>query len=84
MSYLCHACGYPGLSEKPRTPDGGGSYEICPSCGYEYGVTDDDLGISVEQWREEWIRKGMPWDKKDSAPPTGWDPTTQLRKLSGK
>ena len=27
----------------------GGSYEICPSCGFQFGVSDDDLGSTYEQ-----------------------------------
>lgn len=78
--YRCPVCGYLGLDESPRTEESGASYEICPSCGFEFGVTDEDRGISYEQWRSEWKAGGMRWwsRRPQSA---GWDPVTQLREL---
>ncbi|HEX6522170.1 MAG TPA: hypothetical protein VF070_19520 [Streptosporangiaceae bacterium] len=78
--YRCPVCGYPGLEEPPRTEESGPSYEICPSCGFEFGVTDDDRGISYEQRRAEWIAGGMRWWSRRPVPP-GWDPRAQLREL---
>ena len=78
--YRCPVCGYLGLSEPPRTEESGASYEICPSCGFEFGVTDDDRGISYEQWRREWIAGGMKWWSRRPRP-AGWDPQAQLREL---
>ena len=50
MKFTCPVCGYPELEEPPRSPrTGGGSYEICPSCGFQFGVTDDDKGVSYEE-----------------------------------
>ena len=78
----CPACGYPGLDEPPRTAAGGGSYEICDSCGFEYGVTDDDEGYTYAQWRDCWIAKGMPWESEGIHPrPDEWDPKAQLASL---
>jgi hypothetical protein len=78
--YRCPVCGYLGLDEPPRTEESGASYEICPSCGFEFGVTDDDRGLSYEQWRREWIGGGMRWWSRRRQP-TGWDPRAQLREL---
>ena len=79
-NHRCPVCGYPGLMEEPRSPSGGPSYEICPSCGFEFGVTDDDLGLTYEEWRRRWIASGMRWDSGDiEPPPEGWDPRQQLR-----
>lgn len=78
--YRCLVCGYPGLDEPPRTEESGASYEICPSCGFEFGVTDEDRGISYEQWRREWIAGGMRWWSR-RRPPAGWDPQAQVREL---
>src|SRR5438046_1897032 len=84
MSYQCPVCGFPGLLEPARSPrSGGGSYEICPSCGFEFGVSDDDKGFMYEQWREKWVRGGMPWRATTVPPPNGWDPKAQLQKLLG-
>jgi hypothetical protein len=84
MKHTCPVCGYPSLEEPPRSPvTGGGSYEICPSCGFEFGVTDDDQGYSYESWRAKWIEGGMPWSSVGQPPPVDWDPGDQLRKLLG-
>jgi hypothetical protein len=82
MNYTCPVCGYPGLYEPPRRR-GGGSYEICPSCGFQFGVDDDDRGFTYEEWRREWIDRGMPWTSVGTMPPTGWNPQEQLRSLLG-
>ncbi len=42
---MCPVCGYKNLYEPAYqpTPKGNlGSYEICPSCGFQFGVTDDE------------------------------------------
>jgi hypothetical protein len=82
-AYSCPVCGYPALKEPPRSArTGAGSYEICPSCGFEFGVTDDDRGFTYEGWRDDWVSRGMPWDSQDiEAPPDGWDPRRQLQKI---
>jgi hypothetical protein len=81
MAYTCPVCGYPNLAEIPRTGKGGGSYEICPSCGFQFGVSDDDRGFTYQEWRKRWISEGMPWDKGRTKPPPNWDPQEQLRNL---
>lgn len=81
-TYMCPACGYTGLIEPPRLPSGGGSYEICWSCGFEYGVTDDDEGYTYEQWRQKWVADGMPWSSAPYRPaPPDWNPARQLANL---
>jgi hypothetical protein len=83
--YTCPVCGYPDLAEPPRPPGGGGSYEICWSCGFQFGVTDEDRGYSYEAWRELWTERGMPWDSEGiRARPAGWDPARQLAALLGR
>jgi len=80
--YDCPVCGYDALAEPPRGRSGGGSYEICPSCGFQFGVTDDDRGFSYEAWRDDWISRGMPWDSTGiESPPDDWNPRAQLRSL---
>jgi len=69
------------LTEPARSRSGGGSNEICPSCGFEFGVSDDDLGYTYEEWRRGWIEEGMLWWSTGiEPPPDGWDPEEQLRK----
>jgi transcription elongation factor Elf1 len=82
--FTCPVCGYPDLKEPPRPAAGSGSNEICPSCGFEFGFTDEAQGFSDEGWRAEWIAKGMPWrDGGIHAPPAGWDPKRQLETILG-
>ena len=67
------------LAEQPRSESSGGSYEICSSCGFEFGVSDDDLGFTYEQWRQKWIDGGMIWNRGRTEPPISWNPVEQLR-----
>lgn len=84
VTFTCPSCGFSGLEEPPRSPSGGGSYEICPSCGFEFGVTDDDEGYTYASWRARWVERGMPWWASAwQGPPEGWDPRAQLPALSG-
>jgi hypothetical protein len=79
--YRCPVCGWPRLHEPPRTEESGGSYEICPSCGFQFGVSDDDGGRTYEDWRREWVEAGMPWHSRGIRQPWGWDPRRQLQAL---
>jgi hypothetical protein len=82
IDLTCPVCGYPELYEPPRHPESGGaSYEICPSCGFQFGVSDDDEGCSYEEWRQRWIRAGMPWSTSGRRPPPGWDPEQQMKRV---
>jgi hypothetical protein len=81
MTYTCPVCGFNGLDEPPCSPEGYGLFEICPSCGFQFGVTDDDLGISFQDWRESWIAKGMPWSSNGRRAPEDWNPKDQLCNL---
>ena len=80
-SYLCPVCGYDQLHDPPRSKTGGGSYEICPSCGFEFGVSDDDQGCTYATWREEWVSRGMPWSSV-MAHPADWNPSEQLKRVA--
>ena len=81
MTYLCPVCGYDELREPPTSPEGSPSFEICPSCGFEFGVTDDDEGFSYRQWRDKWIAGGCTWWSTSVAPPADWNPVAQLARL---
>lgn len=74
----CPVCEYPGLEESARSPGGGGSYEICPSCGFQFGVDDDDKGITYDDWRARWSAKGMTWSSRGIPAPKSWDAKAQL------
>ena len=76
-TYTCPVCGYPGLDSPPYR-DGLAFWDICPSCGTEFG--NNDANRTHEQLREAWIAKGMPWwstSPRDPRP-EGWDPAAQL------
>ena len=78
---MCPACGCPDLDDPPRS-NGSPSDEICFSCGFQFGYTDDARDYTYEQWREEWVRAGMPWRGRGKVGPQGWDPSQQLANLA--
>ncbi|HSE22875.1 MAG TPA: hypothetical protein VLB68_14505 [Pyrinomonadaceae bacterium] len=82
MKFFCPVCGFDGLDEPPYSQSGVGLYEICPCCGFQFGVTDDNQGISFHEWREAWIERGTPWTSLWRTAPNGWDPLAQLRGLA--
>lgn len=77
---VCRICGF-----RPAFPPYGedgcsASYEICASCGNEYGVTDRH-DRQIEQRREDWLRTGPGWYSQHTAPPADWDPWDQLQQV---
>lgn len=87
MRNICPACGFPSLDEAPWSLDGGGSEEICPSCGIQFGY-DDFCGGDAEQrkrfyedWRLRWVAEGMPWSSLGVSSPNGWNPAEQLKNV---
>lgn len=89
---MCPICGYPELLEPPFYSNGGGSYEICPSCGFEFGYDDfNHVDYSketylyvreqcIKNWRKNWVEDGMKWNSKIKKP-NNWNPQEQLNKL---
>jgi hypothetical protein len=81
-SYYCPACGFlldfePWSNESP-------SDEICPCCGIQFGY-DDAAGGNMQrrselyqEWRRDWIAKGMPWRSEGAPAPRDWNPGKQL------
>jgi hypothetical protein len=65
----CPICGY-GLEYPPD------DYEICPSCGVEFGY--ETAGRSFAELRNEWIATGAHWASPVDKPPKGWNPWQQL------
>jgi hypothetical protein len=78
MTYMCPVCGWGGLYEPSHDRFGGGSFEICPCCGVEFGYHDSTKSHSV--LREEWIANGARWHANDEPPPAAWSPVAQLRR----
>lgn len=79
--YICAACGWRHLREPQRSSSGGASNEICPSCGFEPGFTDDEQGFSFEQWRLKWVQSGMQWFSKGVERPADWNAIVMLQGL---
>ena len=75
-TFTCPVCGFPGLSEPAYDEHGCASFDICPSCGTEFGY--DNATRSAEELRKRWIETGAPWGSKTTPPPPGWDGTKQL------
>jgi len=67
--YQCPVCGY-GMADEPA------NYHICPSCGTEFGLHDQNA--SIEELREHWIRTGPKWWSKTDPKPENWNPFLQL------
>jgi len=69
---LCLVCGYE-MEDPPR------DYNICPSCGTEYGVSN--VNASIEQLRQAWLKTGPAWWSKTDPQPEDWNPSAQLANL---
>ncbi len=82
--YTCPICGYGELEMPAYTDYGASNNELCLSCGFEFGFHDDSEGITVEQWREEWIAEGMPWRCDEEDKPEHWNPKAQLFRIGVK
>ena len=74
---FCPVCGYPDLTEPAYDQHGCASFDICPSCGTEFGY--DDAGRTHADLRERWVNTGAKWSSSTAKPPAGWDPVAQIR-----
>jgi hypothetical protein len=82
--FICPICGFDGLEYEPYVGRSG-STEICPCCGFHFGVTewDEFEPITLAEWRAIWIKDGMPWRSLGNIhPPLNWDPVKQIRNLT--
>jgi len=70
-------CGYDSLEAPAYDSRGCASFEICPSCGTEFGY--DDVSKEHARLRTEWKRKGMCWWSRSTSPPEKWDALRQLK-----
>lgn len=77
MENICPVCEYNGLYEPPYNKYGRGSDEICPCCGFQFGLDDSRLAdkeTAYDEWRHAWARKGCPWFSNFRLPPENWSP----------
>ncbi len=72
---LCRVCGY-AMEEPPS------DYNICPSCGTEYGV--HDVNSSLLDLRKAWVGTGPRWWSTVDPEPANWNPFIQLANLSNQ
>lgn len=77
---ICPVCGYPDLEEPPYDEHGCSSFEICPSCGVEFGY--DDSTTDHEALRERWVADGMKWHGVAKPQPSDWNPKEQLKRTA--
>jgi hypothetical protein len=70
MRYTCPVCGYDQLLYPPT------DYNICPSCGTEFGYTD--FTRDHAELRMHWIDGGMRWHSSRIPAPPQWNPEQQL------
>jgi hypothetical protein len=75
--YSCPVCGFDGLLEPAFDGSGCASFEICPSCGTEFGY--HDARKSHQELRRLWVASGAHWFSMSTNPPPGWDAEEQLR-----
>lgn len=76
----CRVCGYePG--EPPWGDDGETpTYEICPSCGAEYGY-HDATPTGVVRYRAKWLESGGHWADR-TVPGDGLDTAERLSRVA--
>ena len=87
LSKICPVCGYPDLEEPAYDDYGCASFDICPSCGCQFGYNDSTKTPSerLNRWielREQWINDGMQWWSEARDAPKGWDPVAQLARVN--
>ncbi|MFZ0819872.1 MAG: hypothetical protein WAM91_07370 [Candidatus Acidiferrales bacterium] len=54
-------------------------YNICPSCGTEFGVSD--VNATVDNLRANWLRSGPSWWSPTDPQPQNWNPLKQIGRL---
>jgi cobalamin biosynthesis protein CbiD len=53
-------------------------YNICASCGTEFGV--HDVNASIEELRVAWLKTGLKWFSAVDPEPQDWNPYIQVRR----
>src|SRR5258708_25294300 len=71
--HVCPVCGFL-LKYSPT------DFNICPSCGVEFGA--DDVDHSIYELQQLWINRGMPWSSPISPRPAGFNPVEQFARLN--
>jgi hypothetical protein len=84
----CPVCGFPDLHD-PAWDGDEPSFEICLSCGTQFGYEDGtrDLESREErqlQLRARWVAAGYPWASIALPAPAGWDGRRQLAAMMAR
>lgn len=69
-------CGFPELGEPAYGSGGEPSFEICPCCQVEFGLTDD--GVPHGLLRELWVADDLRWRGLKQYQPVNWSGEDQL------
>lgn len=77
--HICPICGFASLEQAAYSLEGDESFEMCPSCGCEFGY--DDSGKTHRELRKAWIERAVPWSSSSPAP-ENWDAERQLKNLA--
>ena len=72
IKHMCPVCGY-GMQDPPC------DYNICPSCGTEFGV--HDMNASIGELRKAWLQTGPRWSSATEPQPAAWNPFAQIAEL---
>ena len=67
--HMCPVCGY-------EMVDGPRDYNICPSCGTEFGL--HDVNSTVDNLRKAWLATGPRWYSSVVTQPANWNPFSQV------
>lgn len=70
--YTCPVCLFKELPDPPH------DFEICPSCGTEFGY--HDRTTSYLALRQRWVENGARWNSRVVPAPDGWNGWGQLIK----
>ncbi len=90
--YKCPVCNYKGLYEPAYSSDklGYSSNDICPCCGFQFGLDDFDFDSgdwynprekAFEIWRKKWIEEGAEFHSRHERP-KDWDVKEQLKDIN--
>jgi hypothetical protein len=69
--HMCPVCGYE-MADGPR------DFNICPSCGTEFGL--HDVNSTIENLRTAWFATGPRWYSSVVPAPLNWNPFSQVSK----
>jgi len=74
---ICFVCGFDGLEEPAYNEIKEPSYEVCPCCGFEFGVDETGDPDRYGSFRSKWISAGAEWFLPDKKP-KDWSLEKQL------